>query len=68
MAKPPVALDTQPEKVERARYAVFGLNSHFSIGLWELDAADLPVGHEAFMRPATEADISMARSLVKTLD
>lgn len=63
MAKAPVTPDA-----EKAHFAVFAINEHFTLGLWSLDPSKLPEGHEAFMRPADEADVSMARSLIKTLD
>ncbi len=65
MAKAPVTPEAETEK---ARFAVFGINPHFALGLWALDPAQLPEGHEAFMRPANESDLAMARHLVKTLD
>lgn len=63
MAKAPVT----PE-AEKAHFAVFGINEHFTLGLWLLDPSKLPEGHEAFMRPAGEADVAMARHVIKTLD
>lgn len=65
MARTPVAASEAPEA--KAHYAVFGINEHFTLGLWELAPSALPEGFEAFMREATEAEISMARGLVKSL-
>lgn len=48
-------------------YAVFQINPHFSLGLWALDPATLPDGHETFLRPATEADLQMARHVIKSV-
>jgi hypothetical protein len=68
MAKAPVALETQADEVEKAYFAVFAINPHFTLGLWLLDPSKLPEGHEAFMRSGDEVDVQMARTVIKMLD
>lgn len=68
MARTPVAASEATEATEaKTHYAVFGINEHFTLGLWALAPSALPEGHEAFMREATESEIAMARHLVKSL-
>lgn len=68
MAKAPVAQEAQADEAEKAYFAVFAINPHFTLGLWSLDPDKLPEGHEAFLRPADEGEIAMARHVIKTLD
>lgn len=68
MAKAPVTNEAPAAEAPKTHFAVFGINEHFTLGLWALDASQLPEGHEAFMRPASEAEVAMARHIIKTLD
>ena len=49
-------------------YAVFGINEYFTLGLWALSPDQVPEGSDAFLRPASEEEVAMARGLVKTLN
>ena len=73
-AAPPVALETPKVDPLKDLWAVVELNPHYSLGLtyldnvkpeWRLDAPGEPI-QGAFLRPATKADLEMARG--KTAD
>lgn len=70
-------VETAPE-LQGTVYAVFSINEHMTLGLWrllddqlpdeglDLPEADRPPARDSYMRVAEDADLAMARDLIKT--